>query len=683
MEKKLLIDAAHPEETRVVVAESSQTHDFDFESNEKIQITGNIYLAKVTRVEPSLQAAFLDYGGNRHGFLAFSEIHPDYYQIPTADKEALLAEQIEAEKNDLEKEIDTESVEELDSTKNQTTSLEGSLGLNTENVSQQENTSATPGDSQDVVAEVLEEDPFPEKRLVQRKYKIQEVIKVRQILLVQVTKEERGNKGAALTTFLSLAGRYCVLMPNSANSGGISKKIPFRIRKKMKEIVSSLSIPKEMSVILRTAGSERTKSEIKRDYEYLYKLWQNIKNKTLESIAPLLIHEENHIIKRALRDYFSSDFSEILIEGEEGFKLGKAFMKTIMPSKVKLVKQYQANLPIFHHFGLENSINRIFKSEVSLISGGSIVITPTEALVSIDVNSGRSTNERDIESTALKTNIEAATEIARQLRLRDLGGLVVIDFIDMNIRKNNYTVENTLKKSVKKDRAKIQIGRISSFGLLEMSRQRLRPSLLEINYRSCDICDGLGLIRSIESKSLQIIRELELLVKDEFKENIKLEVNSKMAEYFLNNKNSIITKSWVNHKNKVSVLVNENYHADKFNITFDAVSQKEYTDRNKTKENLKTYKKEEVEVKKEKKKTLAAKKLKKIQKKEKKQEKPIKKLKNKISNKKVVDKKVKIKKNTDSKITKISNLKQQSSAKKKEKEEKIKKIPKKTGWWQT
>ncbi len=656
MKKSMLIDAAHSEETRIIILENNTIEDIDFESSTKNQHRGNIYLAKISRVEPSLRAAFVDYGKDRHGFLPFSEIHPDYFQIPIADKEQLIASTVEdnnktndSKSNNKKKKTSDEEEEEI--------SFNESLNLRQASI---------------------------RRSKLYSKYKIQEVIKKRQILLIQVTKEERGNKGAALTTFLSLAGRYCVLMPNSANSGGISKKIPFRIRKKMKETVNSLSIPKEMSIILRTAGSERTKSEIKRDYEYLYKLWQNIKNKTLESIAPLLIHEENHIIKRALRDYFSNDFNEILIEGEEGFKLGKSFMKTIMPSKVKLVKQYKDNLPIFHHFGLENSINRIFKSEVSLISGGSIVITPTEALVSIDVNSGRSTNERDIESTALKTNIEAAKEIARQLRLRDLGGLVVIDFIDMNIRKNNYTVENTLKNSVKKDRAKIQIGRISSFGLLEMSRQRLRPSLLEINYRSCDICDGLGLIRSIESKSLQIIRELELLVKDQFKENIKLEVNSRMAEYFLNNKNSIITKSWVNHKNKVIVLINENYHEDKFNITFDTVSQKEYTEKNKTKENLKPFKKEEVEIKKEKKKALTTKKLKKTQKKEKKQDKPIKKLQNKMSKKKVVNKKEKIKKNTDSKITKISNLKQQkSNAKKKDKEEKIKKTPKKTGWWQT
>ena len=597
MKKSMLIDAAHSEETRIIILENNTIEDIDFESSTKNQHRGNIYLAKISRVEPSLRAAFVDYGKDRHGFLPFSEIHPDYFQIPIADKEQLIASTVEdnnktndSKSNNKKKKTSDEEEEEI--------SFNESLNLRQASI---------------------------RRSKLYSKYKIQEVIKKRQILLIQVTKEERGNKGAALTTFLSLAGRYCVLMPNSANSGGISKKIPFRIRKKMKETVNSLSIPKEMSIILRTAGSERTKSEIKRDYEYLYKLWQNIKNKTLESIAPLLIHEENHIIKRALRDYFSNDFNEILIEGEEGFKLGKSFMKTIMPSKVKLVKQYKDNLPIFHHFGLENSINRIFKSEVSLISGGSIVITPTEALVSIDVNSGRSTNERDIESTALKTNIEAAKEIARQLRLRDLGGLVVIDFIDMNIRKNNYTVENTLKNSVKKDRAKIQIGRISSFGLLEMSRQRLRPSLLEINYRSCDICDGLGLIRSIESKSLQIIRELELLVKDQFKENIKLEVNSRMAEYFLNNKNSIITKSWVNHKNKVIVLINENYHEDKFNITFDTVSQKEYTEKNKTKENLKPFKKEEVEIKKEKKKALTTKKLKKTQKKEKKQEKIIKK----------------------------------------------------------
>ena len=656
MKKSMLIDAAHSEETRIIILENNTIEDIDFESSTKNQHRGNIYLAKISRVEPSLRAAFVDYGKDRHGFLPFSEIHPDYFQIPIADKEQLIASTVEdnnktndSKSNNKKKKTSDEEEEEI--------SFNESLNLRQASI---------------------------RRSKLYSKYKIQEVIKKRQILLIQVTKEERGNKGAALTTFLSLAGRYCVLMPNSANSGGISKKIPFRIRKKMKETVNSLSIPKEMSIILRTAGSERTKSEIKRDYEYLYKLWQNIKNKTLESIAPLLIHEENHIIKRALRDYFSNDFNEILIEGEEGFKLGKSFMKTIMPSKVKLVKQYKDNLPIFHHFGLENSINRIFKSEVSLISGGSIVITPTEALVSIDVNSGRSTNERDIESTALKTNIEAAKEIARQLRLRDLGGLVVIDFIDMNIRKNNYTVENTLKNSVKKDRAKIQIGRISSFGLLEMSRQRLRPSLLEINYRSCDICDGLGLIRSIESKSLQIIRELELLVKDQFKENIKLEVNSRMAEYFLNNKNSIITKSWVNHKNKVIVLINENYHEDKFNITFDTVSQKEYTEKNKTKENLKPFKKEEVEIKKEKKKALTTKKLKKTQKKEKKQDKPVKKLQNKMSKKKVVNKKEKIKKNTDSKITKISNLKQQkSNAKKKDKEEKIKKTPKKTGWWQT
>ena len=348
MEKKLLIDAAHTEETRVVVAESSQTHDFDFESNEKIQITGNIYLAKVTRVEPSLQAAFLDYGGNRHGFLAFSEIHPDYYQIPTADKEALLAEQIEAEKNDRRKETDTENVEELDSPNNQTPSLEGSLGLSTESVYEQENTSATSGNGQDIMAEVLEEDPFPEKRPLQRKYKIQEVIKVRQILLVQVTKEERGNKGAALTTYLSIAGRYCVLMPNTSRGGGISKKITMlKDRLKLKKIIEGLDLKPNSGLIIRTAGAHRTKTEIKRDYEFLLKSWESIREQTLNSIAPTLIHAEGNLIKRAIRDLYDRDIKEIIVEGDNAYKEAKAYLKLLMPSHAKYVKRYDGKVPIF------------------------------------------------------------------------------------------------------------------------------------------------------------------------------------------------------------------------------------------------------------------------------------------------------------------------------------------------
>ena len=398
------------------------------------------------------------------------------------------------------------------------------------------------------------------------KYKIQEVIKKRQILLIQVTKEERGNKGAALTTFLSLAGRYCVLMPNSANSGGISKKIIFKTRKKMKEILNSLNTPDEMSVILRTAGSDKSKTEIKRDYDYLYKLWQGIKNKTLKSIAPVLIHEENHVIKRAIRDNFSNDLQEIVIEGDEAYKLGKNFMKTLIPSKATLVKKYKYNSPIFNHYGLEKEIELIFNSEVKLRSGGSIVINPTEALVAIDVNSGKSTLERDIEPTAVKTNLEAAREIARQVRLRDLGGLIVIDFIDMNIRKNNYLVENKLKSSVKQDRAKIQIGRISPFGLLEMSRQRLRPSLLEINYKECIICEGTGLVRSIESQSLQIIRNLEQLYKTLEKKVIILEISSVMAQYMLNNKYTFFDNKDKN-TNTIKLLINNEFPPNKFNIS--------------------------------------------------------------------------------------------------------------------
>ena len=407
------------------------------------------------------------------------------------------------------------------------------------------------------------------------KYKIQEVIKRRQILLIQVTKEERGNKGAALTTFLSLAGRYCVLMPNSANSGGISKKIPFKTRKKMKDILNAIKIPVEMSVILRTAGSLKTKSEIKRDYENLIKLWTDIKSKTMKSIAPILIHQENHIIKRVIRDYFSNDLSEVVIEGEDAFKLGKSFMKTLMPSKVRLIKKFKENSPIFDYYNVEKQIDFVFKPEVQLKSGGSIVITPTEALVSIDVNSGKSTTERDIEPTAVKTNLEAAKEIARQLKLRDLGGLIVIDFIDMNIRKNNYLVENVLKNSVKNDRAKMQIGRISPFGLLEMSRQRLRPSLFELNFKICSACDGLGMVRSIESQSLQIIRNLEAIMKGDNKKEINLELHSRLAEYLLNNKYKLINDEKSLKGHSLKIIINNNLNENKFSISIKDILEKE------------------------------------------------------------------------------------------------------------
>jgi len=528
MKKSMLIDAAHKEETRILVLKENIIEDLDFESSTKEQLRGNIYLAKISRVEPSLRAAFVDYGNNRHGFLPFNEIHPNYFQIPVSDKESLLANTILNEKKK------SSESEEEEISFNETTNLrQASI----------------------------------RRSKLYSKYKIQEVIKKRQILLIQVTKEERGNKGAALTTFLSLAGRYCVLMPNSANSGGISKKIVFKTRKKMKEILNNLNTPDEMSVILRTAGSDKSKTEIKRDYDYLFKLWQGIKNKTLQSIAPILIHEENHIIKRAIRDNFSNDLQEIVIEGDEAYKLGKNFIKTLIPSKATLVKKYKYNSPIFNHYGLEKEIELIFNSEVKLRSGGSIVINPTEALVAIDVNSGKSTLERDIEPTAVKTNLEAAKEIARQIRLRDLGGLIVIDFIDMNIRKNNYLVENKLKSSIKPDRAKIQIGRISPFGLLEMSRQRLRPSLLEINYKECETCEGRGLVRSIESQSLQVIRSLEQLFKSLEKKVIVLEISPPMAQYMLNNKYTFFDNKDNTNTNVIKLLINNEFNPNKFNIS--------------------------------------------------------------------------------------------------------------------
>ena len=550
MKKSILVDAVHSEETRVLVLSENTIEELDVESTTKAQHKGNIYLAKISRVEPSLRAAFVDYGNERHGFLPFSEIHPDYFQIPISDKEELIENTLKG--NSFSKEEDTDSVKNSKSNKSHNDDEEISFNEHMN----------------------LKQASIRRSKLYS-KYKIQEVIKRRQILLIQVTKEERGNKGAALTTFLSLAGRYCVLMPNSANSGGISKKIPFKTRKKMKDILNAIKIPVEMSVILRTAGSLKTKSEIKRDYENLIKLWTDIKSKTMKSIAPILIHQENHIIKRVIRDYFSNDLSEVVIEGEDAFKLGKSFMKTLMPSKVRLIKKFKENSPIFDYYNVEKQIDFVFKPEVQLKSGGSIVITPTEALVSIDVNSGKSTTERDIEPTAVKTNLEAAKEIARQLKLRDLGGLIVIDFIDMNIRKNNYLVENVLKNSVKNDRAKMQIGRISPFGLLEMSRQRLRPSLFELNFKICSACDGLGMVRSIESQSLQIIRNLEAIMKGDNKKEINLELHSRLAEYLLNNKYKLINDEKSLKGHSLKIIINNNLNENKFSISIKDILEKE------------------------------------------------------------------------------------------------------------
>ena len=628
MTKSMLIDAAHLEETRILILEDKKIEDLDFESSTKEQLRGNIYLAKVSRVEPSLRAAFVDYGNDRHGFLPFNEIHPDYFQIPVADKQELLADTVDA--------ANTENI---------------SIGKKNKKSSDEEEITFNE-------TSTLKQASVRRSRLYS-KYKIQEVIKKRQILLIQVTKEERGNKGAAITTFLSLAGRYCVLMPNSANSGGISKKIIFKNRKKMRDIINKLNIPEEMSVILRTAGGDKSKLEIKRDYDYLFKLWQEIKNKTLKSIAPLLIHEENHIIKRTIRDNFSNDLKEIVIEGDNAYKLGKSFMKTLMPSKASLVKKYKNNLPIFNYYGIERDIDLIFNSEVSLVSGGSIVINPTEALVAIDVNSGKSTSERDIETTAYKTNIEAAKEIARQLRLRDLGGLIVIDFIDMNIRKNNYQVENVFKSAIKKDRAKIQVGKISPFGLLEMSRQRLRPSLLEINYQVCNNCGGSGLVRSTESQALQIIRNLDLMMKTLEKKVINLKISSAMSQYLLNYKHEFI-KSNNSGKNIVKITVDNSFDLNKFYITAE-----NNTEKNDEEENIE-------KLNNEKNKNLNTKKYK------------TKSSKKNVESSKAKDKKDTKKNNTRKALKNLSTkdkkmVSKEKVSKKKADKKKIKEV--KTGWW--
>ncbi len=633
----MLIDATHAEETRVVVVDGNKVEEFDFESENKRQLAGNIYLAKVTRVEPSLQAAFVDYGGNRHGFLAFSEIHPDYYQIPVADREALMeeerayAEALKArdeadepkpkkrrsrsrtkaaevksddpvktlevsseptgmETIDLDDDADvvvdavpegtspmetvaetpveepedtdgqteptgddsqsTDAVEEADepvaedsgedvseavaedneaasetqeeaSAESQETTEQGSDDAiaeadsangadDAENGEQEADATSKDDTIESVADEDDSEDIRPPRKPRPRRYKIQEVVKVRQVLLVQVVKEERGNKGAALTTYLSLAGRYCVLMPNTARGGGISRKITNAAdRKKLKDIASEIDVPTGAGLIVRTAGAKRTKSEIKRDYEYLQRLWEQIRELTLKSIAPAKIYEEGDLIKRSIRDLYNREIEEVLVEGESGYRIAKDFMKMIMPSHAKNVQRYEDALPLFARYQVESYLGGMFNPTVQLKSGGYIVIGVTEALVAIDVNSGRATKEGSIEETAVRTNIEAAEEVARQLRLRDLAGLIVIDFIDMDERKNNLAVEKRLKEKLKTDRARIQVGRISGFGLLEMSRQRLRPGMIEVTTQPCPACHGTGLIRSDDNMALSILRQIE------------------------------------------------------------------------------------------------------------------------------------------------------------------------------
>jgi ribonuclease E len=626
MANKMLIDAAHPEETRVVVLRGNRVEEFDFESASRKQLRGNIYLAKVTRVEPSLQAAFVDYGGNRHGFLAFSEIHPDYYQIPIADRQALIeAEEREAreadaraaaedkasaddedeadepaEKEDDEADDEEASAGESDGRPAEAIAADSAEGASVsepaieavaETVNAEDETfnaedekaaaepadsttptaetvatsdepaaSSTPietaeaapaepvgGDTEEVVSDqsvesigaedALEELPERRKAARPRQYKIQEVIKRRQVLLVQVVKEERGNKGAALTTYLSLAGRYSVLMPNTARGGGISRKITSPAdRKRLKKVATDLEVPEGMGVILRTAGASRTKAEVKRDFEYLLRLWENVRELTLRSTAPTLVYEEGSLIKRSIRDLYNKEIDEILVAGDDSYREAKDFMRMLMPSHAKNVKPYKEGQPLFVKAGIEAQLDAMFSPQVTLRSGGYIVINQTEALVSIDVNSGRATREHNIEDTAHQTNLEAAEEVARQLRLRDLAGLIVIDFIDMEEKRNNRSVERKLKDALKNDRARIQVGRISHFGLLEMSRQRIRTGVLESTTSTCPVCHGTGHIRAPSSVALHVLRSLEDQLLKGVTHNLTIRTRTPVALYILNQK---------------------------------------------------------------------------------------------------------------------------------------------------
>ena len=632
----MLIDATHAEETRVVVVEGNKVDEFDFESLNKRQLSGNIYLAKVTRVEPSLQAAFIDYGGNRHGFLAFAEIHPDYYQIPVADREKLLAEEEAYAKQmaeDAEKEkpkrsrsrrrkpksVAADAVEdaivvseviETGEDDNGLVDVPESASQDAEPASQAEETpqeadatdvanapveedasaaeTAEPAeaeqpaepetedesdtddtvddDIESVADEDVEEEVRPRKPRP-RRYKIQEVIKVRQILLVQVVKEERGNKGAALTTYLSLAGRYCVLMPNTARGGGISRKITnAQDRKNIKEITSELEVPKGAGLIVRTAGAKRNRDDIIRDYEYLMRQWSQIRDLTLESIAPSQIYAEGDIIKRSIRDLYNSDIDEIIVEGDRGFEAAQAYMTMLMPTHLDRVKKYSDRMPLFARYQVETYLAGMFNPTVQLKSGGYIVIDTTEALVAVDVNSGKATKESSIEKTALRTNLEAAEELARQLRLRDLAGLIVIDFIDMEERRNNSAVEKRMKDKLKSDRARIQVGRISGFGLMEMSRQRLRPGMLEATTAPCPHCLGTGLVRSDDSQALSILREIEEEAVRKRSKEVCVTVPVGIANYLLNHKRDNIAQIEKQYGMSVVVEASPIMNGSEFNL---------------------------------------------------------------------------------------------------------------------
>ena len=518
MSKQMLIDATHPEEARVVILDEGRLDELDVDTQNKKQIKGNIYLAKVVRVEPSLQAAFVEYGGNRHGFLAFGEIHPDYYQIPVDDREALKKQMAEEAPENLEGENSTENDNE--------------------------------GNDNEEVVHI--------RHSFYKKYRIQEVIHPGQVMLVQAVKEERGNKGAAMTTYLSLAGRFCVLMPNNVHAGGVSRKISnAQDRKDLHEIVDKLPIPDGMSVIVRTAGQGKTKADIKRDFDYLIKTWSQIRDLTLKSIAPKLIHEEGDIIKRSLRDVFTTDIDEILVEGANCFKTTKALVKSLMPAQVKKVKEYKGKVPLFSQYQVESQLEQIHNHIARLPSGGYIVIDQTEALVAVDVNSGRSTREHSIEETALQTNLETCEELARQLRLRDLAGLIVIDFIDMDEPKNNAAVERHLKEALKRDRARIQVGRMSGFGLIEMTRQRLHSSFLESSYKTCPHCGGLGVVRSVESSAMHALRLLEEAAIKNARTQLVLSVRPEVAEYLSNNKRVHLLELEKNYQVGIQVVADD------------------------------------------------------------------------------------------------------------------------------
>jgi ribonuclease E len=609
MGKRMLIDAAHPEETRVVVLSGTRLEEFDFESSTKKQVKGNIYLAKVTRVEPSLQAAFIDYGGNRHGFLAFSEIHPDYYRIPVSDRDGAEPDAPPAEPlSELPDGVSSyapaegstvavtaeaqEAIVELAETLPQAADITESDGVGDAEFQPEPEPAVAedvpPGEISDLemaapIEAVVAPEPFFESATPEpapeevetldddeaeeageqrrradhrhRHYKIQEVVKRRQIMLVQVAKEERGNKGAALTTYLSLAGRYCVLMPNTARGGGVSRKITsLGDRRRLKEILEDLDIPEGMGVIVRTAGAERSKAEIKRDYEYLMRLWSEIRDNTLKSTAPALIHEEGNLIKRSIRDLYARDIDEVIVEGEEGYRTAKDFMRMLTPSHARRVQPYRdPQIGLFHRFQVESQIDAAHSPVAQLRSGGYVVINQTEALVAIDVNSGRATRERNIEETALKTNLEASDEIARQLRLRDLAGLIVIDFIDMEEHRHNSAVERRLKEALKNDRARIQVGRISPFGLMEMSRQRLRPSLAEASTQPCPHCGGTGFIRSTESTALYVLRSIEEEGAKGRSAEICVYVPTTVALYMLNQKRESLAQIEVRYGLRVAV----------------------------------------------------------------------------------------------------------------------------------